>query len=84
MLKVVIDTNVLISSLFQRSYPNLIINHCVLEDSIDLCVSDALIEEYIDVVNSPKFNKYPDFLNRAEFVISQIVDIAIKYTSRTS
>lgn len=83
MLKVILDTNVLISSLIQRSYPYLIINHCVIENSVDLCISDDLIAEYLDVINRPKFSRYPDFLNKAEFVMAQIIDYAEKYNPKT-
>ena len=80
MLKVILDTNVLISSLIQRNYPYLIVNHCIIENSVNTCVSDKLIEEYFTVINRPKFSKYPDFLNRAEFVLTQIIDQSLKFT----
>ena len=80
MLKVILDTNVLISSLIQRNYPYLIVNHCIIENSVNTCVSDKLIEEYFTVINRPKFSKYSDFLNRAEFVLTQIIDQSLKFT----
>ena len=84
MLKVILDTNVLISSLIQRNYPYLMVNHCVIEKSINTCVSDKLIDEYFSVINRPKFAKYPDFLNRAEFVLTQIIDQSLKFTPSSS
>jgi hypothetical protein len=44
-----------------------------------VCISDELFEEYLDVINRPKFSKYPDFLNKAEIVLSQIESKAMKF-----
>jgi len=79
MQKVIIDTNILVSALIQRSYPNLIIYYCVLENQVDVCISDELFEEYLEVLNRPKFTRYPDFLNKAEFVLTQIESKALKF-----
>ena len=72
MRKVIIDTNVLVSALIQRSYPYFILYNYVLENLIELCISDEIFEEYLEVLNRPKFSKYPDFMNKAEFVLAQI------------
>jgi len=82
MQKIIIDTNVIISALIQRSYPHFIIYNCVLENLVDICISDSLLEEYIIVINRPKFSRYPDFLNKAEFVLAQIEDKAKKYNPK--
>jgi len=79
MRKVIIDTNVLVSALIQRSYPYFILYNYVLENLIELCISDEIFEEYLEVLNRPKFSKYPDFMNKAEFVLAQIEIIATKY-----
>ena len=79
MKKVIIDTNVLVSALIQRSYPNFILNNCVFEDLIEVCISDEIFKEYLDVLNRPKFSKYPIFLSKAEIVLTQIESKAIKY-----
>jgi len=75
MQKVVIDTNVIVSSLIQRSFPFKIINDLFIEDKIILCVSEALMMEYYDVLRRPKFAAYYDFVARAE---SLLADIEIK------
>lgn len=82
MQRIIIDTNVLISALIQKSYPNFILFHCVLENRFEVCISEELLEEYLEVINRPKFSKYPDFLIKAELVISQIESIASKYYPR--
>jgi hypothetical protein len=79
MKKVIIDTNVLVSALIQRSYPNFILFNIVFEGLIEVCISDEIFEEYLDVFNRPKFSKYPDFVNKAEIVLTQIENKAIKF-----
>jgi len=80
MQKLIIDTNVLISALIQKSYPNLILVNCVFENRFEVCISEELLEEYFEVISRPKFTKYPDFLTQAEFVISQLENNATKYS----
>jgi putative PIN family toxin of toxin-antitoxin system len=79
MQKVIIDTNVLISALIQRNYPNFIIYNYVLHNLVEVCISDELFEEYLEVINRPKFNKYPDFISKAEFVLAQLESKAKKF-----
>ena len=79
MQKIIIDTNVLVSALIQRSYPNFIVYNYVLENLVDVCISDDLFKEYLDVLKRPKFDKYLDFFNKAEFVLAQLESKARKY-----
>jgi putative PIN family toxin of toxin-antitoxin system len=79
MQKIIIDTNILVSALIQRSYPYFILNSCVFDNQVDLCISDDLFNEYFEVLHRPKFIRFPDFLNNAELVLSQIDSIAKKY-----
>jgi len=46
MQKIIIDTNVIVSSLIQRSYPFRIVYELLFEDKVGLCVSPALLAEY--------------------------------------
>jgi uncharacterized protein len=46
MQKIVLDTNVIVSSLIQRNFPNLIVNELFIEDKFQLCISDELMAEY--------------------------------------
>jgi putative PIN family toxin of toxin-antitoxin system len=43
MQKIVIDTNIIVSSLIQQGYPNLIIKELFIEQKIQLCVSDEFL-----------------------------------------
>ncbi len=82
MQRVVIDTNVLVSALIQRSYPYLIFNNLFLEDKITLCISDELMTEYYEVLNRKKFSKYADFLIQAELMLATIEKKSIHYSPK--
>ena len=69
MQKIVIDTNVLVSSLIQRSYPYSIVNELFIDDKIELCVSGELMAEYYEVLRREKFARFHDFFIRAEALI---------------
>jgi len=77
MQKIVVDTNVMVSALIQRSYPFRIINDLFLEGKFQLCVSDELLEEYFKFLSRPKFASFQDFFVRTE---SLLVDIETKAT----
>jgi hypothetical protein len=72
MQKVIIDTNILVSSIIQKSYPYFIVNELFIEDKIDLCVSDSIMLEYYDVLTRPKFSKFHDFVITAESLLADI------------
>ena len=80
MQRIIIDTNILISALIQRSFPYLIIYNYAFENLVEVCLSDELLEEYLDVVHRPKFTRYPDFLRNAELVLNYMDKKAKKYT----
>ena len=79
MQKVVIDTNVIVSSLIQKSFPYKIINELFIENMICLCVSEKLMMEYYDVLRRPKFAAYYNFVLRAESLLANIEEKAIMY-----
>jgi len=72
MQKLILDTNVLISSLIQRSYPFVIVDRIFGGDEFELCISDILMQEYHEVLNRRKFSKYPDFILKAEALLADI------------
>lgn len=73
MQKIVIDTNVIVSSLIQRSYPYKIINELFIENKFSLCVSDEILLEYYEVLQRNKFAKFHDFFARAETLLVNII-----------
>jgi len=79
MQKVVIDTNVLVSSLIQKSFPYKIINELFIEEKITVCVSETLMQEYYEVLRRPKFASYSGFVARAEILLADIETKATTY-----
>lgn len=79
MLKVIVDTNVLVSSLIQRSYPFLVVQFLIKSKKINLCLSNSLLEEYDDVLSRKKFIKYPFFVENAKDLLSDFNEKAEKY-----
>lgn len=84
MQKVIIDTNVIVSSLIQRNYPYLIISELFIEDKFQLCVSVELMKGYYNVLSRPKFAKFKDFYRRAEMLLADIEVKATNYSPTTA
>lgn len=82
MQKVILDTNVVVSALIQKSFPFIILNDLYLERRIELCVSEPLIAEYYDVLNRPKFGKFPNFKLKADLILADIAANASFFTPR--
>ncbi len=79
MQRVVIDTNIIVSSLINEGYPSKIINGLILGKKVSLCLSKVVWEEYVEVLNREKFSKYPSFKANAEIVLSKIDDLALYF-----
>jgi len=82
MQKLILDTNVLVSSLIQKSFPYKIVNELFVENKIELCVSENLMTEYYEVLRRPKFAKYPDFVASAEILLADIEAKATTYSPK--
>ena len=72
MQRIVINTNVIISSLIQKSYPHKIVNELFIDDKIEMCVSEELMAEYYDVLRREKFARFHDFFSRTEALLVEI------------
>lgn len=57
MIRVVIDTNVVISSLITETGAEAAILDLVAEGALTWCVSEAILAEYEETVNRPKFRQ---------------------------
>ena len=79
MQRIILDTNVIVSALISSSYPSKILYEIVFERKVDLCISNEILEEYINVLNRPKFERFHNFKNNAEVVINKIIEISITY-----
>ena len=84
MQRVIIDTNVVVSSLIQKSYPHRIIYDLLLEDKIIICISSQLMAEYYSVLERPKFAQFPNFAKKASVVLANIETKAIRYETSIS
>lgn len=79
MQRIILDTNVIVSSLIQRSYPHRILYDLFVEDKFVLCVSEELVREYFAVLSRPKFSRFPDFFGKAESLLTYIESKALKF-----
>ena len=79
MQKIVLDTNVIVSALISNSYTKKILYDIVFERKVTTCISNELVEEYIEVLNREKFEKFSNFKNNAEVVINKLIEISIFY-----
>ncbi len=84
MQKIVLDTNVLISSIISEGIPANIIKELVLENKVILCISDSVLHEYSNVLNRDKFLKYKNFKTEADLLIEKIQDIAQRFEPNIS
>lgn len=84
MQKIVVDTNVLVSALISEGIPALIIKEHVLLGKVQICISDAVLEEYPLVLGGKKFSKYLSFRTDAEIVLERIEEIALKFSPNVS
>lgn len=75
MRKIILDTNVIVSSLIQKNYPYLIVEHCI-DGNIKICLSNEILQEYIEVLNRPKFSRFTDFKTNADFLLTRISEMA--------
>ena len=79
MQKVIIDTNVIVSSLIQKSYPYKIVFDLFIEDRFSLCISQELMAEYYAVLERPKFAQFHEFAVKAKLVLANIELKAMYY-----
>ena len=82
MQKIILDTNVVVSSLIQKNYPYLIVDHCVEGNAI-ICLSNPILQEYVEVLGRPKFARFSDFKTNADFLIARISEMSEIYEPTT-
>jgi len=79
MQKLILDTNVVISALIQKSFPHFIVYDFVLNGKMQLCLSESLLSEYSDVLSRPKFTGINNFEHNAKIVLNRFTKIALFY-----
>jgi len=77
MQRVILDTNIVVSALIQKSYPHYIVYDYVLNEQLQLCLSEAVLNEYRDVLSRSKFAHIGNFVNNAEIVLNHFSKIAL-------
>ena len=80
-MRVVIDTGVLVSAAIRDRLPELVILWCVAQPDLEWLVSPEILDEYIDVINRPKFKlssaviaRWLDLLSRRTRMIQPTVE----------
>ena len=82
-IKIVVDTNVLVSALIGKSYPHKIVYDCIFGKRITVCVSPDVFKEYESVLNRPKFARFPDFYANAGKMLTQLDEVSDFYKPTT-
>ncbi len=82
-MRLILDTNVLVSANIQRGYPYLIVDRIFADPDLELCFSAELFTEYVAVLNREKFAKFPEFYSRAQILLSDIRTFGVQFTTNT-
>ncbi len=82
-MKIVLDTNVLVSGLISKGYPAKILTAVLKSSKIKLCLSDPVIEEYQAVLARPKFSRFPSFIENAAIVLHHLQSQSLWFTPKT-
>jgi putative PIN family toxin of toxin-antitoxin system len=72
MIRVVIDTNILVSALLQPESVPAAVFMLALSGEVQLCVSDAVFAEYDEVIRRPHLKRGPDVIEGALRSIRQL------------
>ncbi len=81
MVKVIVDTNVFVSSLIQHNYPFLVVDYIFKERKvIEHCISDELQNEYAEVLNRIRFFRYTDYDIKSKILLSNITNFGSKFS----
>ncbi len=83
MIKVIIDTNVIVSSLIQKKHPYFIIYELFFENKFQLCLSKELMSEYCEVLARPKFSNFHEFYFKATALLANIEEKALFYNPKS-
>ncbi len=76
MVRVVLDTNIVISALIGKGNPRRILE-LIFSYKATVCLSEATIAEYVDVISRPKFRRYPEFSEAAVATLKNLRSMAL-------
>jgi putative PIN family toxin of toxin-antitoxin system len=74
-MKVVIDTNVLLSAAWRDKIPQAVILWIVSHKDWEWMVSEQILEEYRQVMRREKFGLSPEIISRWEKIISKLTTL---------
>ncbi len=83
MQKLILDTNVIVSALISNSIPTKILYELVLTQKAEICLSEEVFGEYVEVLNRGKFSKFANFKTKAEIVLNRLKEIAAFHQTHT-
>jgi len=78
--RLVVDTNIIISSLLGKSYPYKIVFEVILDKKALIFLSSEILKEYKDVVSRKKFHKSPGFIQESIELIQKIERVSTVVT----
>jgi putative PIN family toxin of toxin-antitoxin system len=78
-MRLILDTNVLVSALIKRNYPFFIVDRILAAVTLQPCLSEQLFAEYVEVLNREKFSKFRDFHFRAHKLLADLDTRALKF-----
>lgn len=84
MQKIILDTNVIVSALISNAAPSKILYEHIFTKSVQCCLSDAVFQEYIDVLNRDKFSRIISFKSNADIVLHKLTEISSFYQPERS
>ena len=84
MIKVVVDTGIIVSAAFRDRTPEEVILFIVEQEDFEWIASPAILEEYMEVLARKKFNLSPEVLRKWRDMFEQLtttieVDIEIDF-----
>lgn len=82
-MRLILDTNVIVSANIQRSYPYFLVDRVFADPNLQICFSEELFTEYVAVLNREKFAKFPEFHTKAQTLLSDIQTFGFKFTPTT-
>ena len=71
-MKVVIDTNVLVSAAWRDKSPEAVVLWVAFQDDWDWVVSEEILDEYRDVLRRDKFRLAPQVIEKWEYIVTNL------------
>ena len=78
MIKIILDTNVIVSAILGSKNCRLILDFIVRANAV-LCLSEEVLQEYENVINYPRLKKIPNFSIEASLILLRLSDFSISY-----